>query len=247
MSRKLKRLTLQYSYLLLEKEEVDEICSDVEPQLREYMEKHYPEYYDTFYSTSDEPEKIEEPKEDEEKKEIPKNGDIKKLYRKIASKIHPDKTGKDKDAELFAKAAKAYRENDIATILDIAGSLNMEIVELSPESIFLLSENVKTLSEGIDSKKKTASWAWHHSENEEEKAAIIKMILLAKGVQDMKKNKVKVNFSVQPEDVRAIAANSMNHIIERFKNRYDKNIELIAAGCGFRKRYGYFRGYRKYV
>jgi hypothetical protein len=189
MSRKVKRLTLQYSYLLLEKEEVDEICSEVEPQLREYMEKHYPEHYDTFYSISKEVgtpddtnnEEIDEEVEEEER--IPKNGDIKKLYRKIANKIHPDKSSNEEDAVLFAKAAKAYKEDDIATILDIAGSLNMEIVELSPESIFLLSENVKTLSEGIDSKKKTASWAWHHSENEEEKLAIIKMILLGKGIQ----------------------------------------------------------------
>tara|TARA_R110000822_G_scaffold27282_1_gene81571 strand:+ start:2166 stop:2753 length:588 start_codon:yes stop_codon:yes gene_type:complete len=189
MSRKIKRLTLQYSYLLLEKEEVDEICSDIEPQLREYMKKHYPEHYDTFYSISKEvgtpddtnSEEIDEEVEEEEK--IPKNGDIKKLYRKIANKIHPDKSSEEEDAVLFAKAAKAYKENDIATILDIASSLNMEMVELSPESIFLLSENVKTLSEGIDSKKKTASWAWHQSKTEEEKVTIIKMILFAKGVQ----------------------------------------------------------------
>ena len=59
----------------------------------------------------------------------------------------------------------------------------MEIIDLSPESIFLLSENIKTLSEGIDSKKKTASWAWHNSQTEEEKVTIIKSILSHKGIQ----------------------------------------------------------------
>jgi len=188
MSRKIKRLTLQYSYLVLEKEEVDEVCAEVEPQLREYMEKYYPEHYDTFYSISEEstaPKEIED-EEDEEAEdkepEIPKNKDLKKLYRKIASKSHPDKADNDEDAALFSKAAKAYKENDLATMLDIAGLLNLEIVELSPESIFLLSENIKTLSDGINNKKKTASWAWHQSETEEQKVAIIKMILLSKGV-----------------------------------------------------------------
>mgnify|MGYP003644024657 CR=1 FL=1 len=189
MSRKVKRLTLQYSYLLLEKEEVDEICSDVEPHLREYIKKYYPEHYDAFCTPPDkigvQDEPVAEEFEEEEKEEegIPKNGDIKKLYRKIASKIHPDKSPIETDIELFAKAAQAYRENDIATILDIAGSLNMEIIDLSPESIFLLSENIKTLSEGIDSKKKTASWAWHNSQTEEEKVTIIKSILSHKGIQ----------------------------------------------------------------
>jgi len=188
MSRKIKRLTLQYSYLVLEKEEVDEVCAEVEPQLREYMEKYYPEHYDTFYSISEEPTapKEIEDEEDEEAEdkepEIPKNKDLKKLYRKIASKSHPDKADNDEDAALFSKAAKAYKENDLATMLDIAGLLNLEIVELSPESIFLLSENIKTLSDGINNKKKTASWAWHQSETEEQKVAIIKMILLSKGV-----------------------------------------------------------------
>jgi len=188
MSRKIKRLTLQYSYLVLEKEEVDEVCAEVEPQLREYMEKYYPEHYNTFYSISEEPTapKEIEDEEDEEAEdkepEIPKNKDLKKLYRKIASKSHPDKADNDEDAALFSKAAKAYKENDLATMLDIAGLLNLEIVELSPESIFLLSENIKTLSDGINNKKKTASWAWHQSETEEQKVAIIKMILLSKGV-----------------------------------------------------------------
>ena len=196
MSRKIKRLTLQYSYLVLEKEEVDEICAEVEPQLREYMEKYYPEHYDTFYSISKEPTtpegtegeedeetESEEDEESEDKKpEIPKNKDLKKLYRKIASKSHPDKADNDEDAELFSKAAKAYQENDLATMLDIAGLLNLEIVELSPESVFLLSENIEKLSDGINNMKKTASWVWHQSETEEQKVAIIKMILLSKGI-----------------------------------------------------------------
>ena len=59
----------------------------------------------------------------------------------------------------------------------------MEIIDLSPESVILLSENIKTLSEGIDSKKKTASWAWYNSQTEEEKVTIIKNILLHKGIQ----------------------------------------------------------------
>ena len=49
MSKKFQKLALQYAYLQLEKEEVDETCITVEKEMREYLEKHHPEHYETFY------------------------------------------------------------------------------------------------------------------------------------------------------------------------------------------------------
>ena len=53
-----KKLTLQYAYLKLEKEETDEICSSVEPEIRSYMEEHYPEHYKDFYNLTKAGERI---------------------------------------------------------------------------------------------------------------------------------------------------------------------------------------------
>ena len=135
MSRKFKKLTLQYAYLQLEAEEVNDICTQVEPEIREYIKQHYPEHYDAFFkSLPDKPgsnkvtenDQIEEEIPDLEdieheiEKKEPKNKDLKKLYRKIAETTHPDKIGDNSLSELFSDAVKAYRENDIAKMLEIA-------------------------------------------------------------------------------------------------------------------------------
>tara|TARA_R110000822_G_scaffold27282_1_gene81572 strand:+ start:2750 stop:3058 length:309 start_codon:yes stop_codon:yes gene_type:complete len=49
----------------------------------------------------------------------------------------------------------------------------------------------------------------------------------------MRKDTVKVSFSLHPEDVRKISANAITYILERFKNRYLQNIDNIAAGVTF--------------
>jgi hypothetical protein len=52
----------------------------------------------------------------------------------------------------------------------------------------------------------------------------------------MKNNKTKkVSFSIQSEDIRSISANAINYILERFKVKYLKNVELIDSALAFEK------------
>jgi len=198
MSRKFKKLTLQYAYLKLEKEEIEEICLSVEKEMRSYMEEHYPEGYEAFYGTPTEcppeeetpqvpscertAEEIPEDNEEGDKLPPPKNKELRNLYRKIAEKTHPDKIGSNDHADLFSQASQAYADNDIATLLDIAGRTNIEIDELSEASILLLHKNIQKISENINSKKETTAWAWHKAKTEEQKEVIIKHILERKGI-----------------------------------------------------------------
>ena len=206
MSKKVKKLTLQYAYLQVALEELKEICVNVEKEMREYMEKHHPQSYAAFYDAPqniEPPEKPENPdpimneeeiEENEETEEDinneekaqtshePKNRDLKKLYRKIAEKTHPDKTGSNDHAEQFSEAAKAYSENDIATLLNLAGRFNIELLELSEESIVLLESNIKNLAMEIHQRKQTSAWAWSQCQSDEERESIIQQILTFKGV-----------------------------------------------------------------
>jgi hypothetical protein len=198
MSRKFKKLILQYAYLKLEKEEIEEICLLIEKEMRSYMEEHYPEGYEAFYgppaesppeeetpqvpSCESTAEEIPEDSEEGDKLPPPKNKELRNLYRKIAEKTHPDKTGSNDHADLFSQASQAYANNDIATLLDIAGRTNVEIDELSEASILLLKKNIQNISKEISSKKETAAWAWHQSETDEQKEVIIKHILTTKGI-----------------------------------------------------------------
>jgi hypothetical protein len=186
---KFKKLTLQYAYLKVEKEEVDEACLDVEKDIRSYIQKHYPDHYNSFY---EEPQKSHEntaeppPEPQPEPEEVrapPKNKDLKKLYRKIAEKTHPDKTGDNQFSHMFSEAALAYKTDDIGKLLEIAGNLNIELVELSPESLALLENNIKTLSIEIHKKKNTVAWSWSQVNSDNERMDLIRMILKNKGIE----------------------------------------------------------------
>jgi hypothetical protein len=199
MSRKFKKLTLQYAYLQLEAEEVNDICTNVEAEIREYIKQHYPEHYDGFFkSLPDNPGSNKVTENDQIEEEIPdledieheikkkesKNKDLKKLYRKIAEKTHPDKIGDNSLSQIFSDAARAYTDNDIAKMLEIAGQLNIEITGLGAESIALLNQNIHTLASEIHSKRNTAAWSWHSAgQNMEEKKRIIEFILKNRGIK----------------------------------------------------------------
>jgi hypothetical protein len=194
MANKFKKLSLQYAYLRLEKEEVVEACLSTEGEIRSYIEKHYREAYRSIYGPPSnpvsppivEPEEEKEIEEEEIKEEpeptVPKNKDLKTLYRRIAEKTHPDRAGSNEYAELFSQAAEAYAHNDIARLLEIAGVANIELIELSDESLSLLKNNIETISKDIDMKKQTAAWVWYNAESDEQRENIVKNILNHHGI-----------------------------------------------------------------
>ena len=187
---KIKKHILHYSYLKLEKEEVDEICDKVEKEMRDFFEKEFPEEFKTFNEKNSKNQEehiqkslneIEEASDISDDEEIPskppKNADIKKMYRKIAEKTHPDKIGDDSQAQIFSEAAEAYQENNVAKLLDLASSLNIEFTELSEETLKLLENNITSINQYILSKKSTSAWSWHMTQTDEDKKNVIKAII----------------------------------------------------------------------
>ena len=188
---KLKKLSLQYSYLKLEKEEVDVACKDSEKDIRSYLQKKYPDYYDSIFGapkpSNDLPSQSnlsenELSEEQDIKPSVQKNKDTKKLYRRIVEKTHPDKVGDNSQSDTFLEATRAYENQDVAMLLEIAASLNIEMTSLHPETLILLENNVKTISEDINTKKSSVSWAWSQAENDEKKEELLKIILRSKGI-----------------------------------------------------------------
>ncbi len=172
-----KKLLLHYSYLSLELEEVLEVCLSVEKEIRDCMEKKYPDYYKSKLNNK----KTNNKKDKEEIKSINKikNKDMKIIYRKIARKVHPDKESGNHD--LFSKAAKAYSEQDIGKLLEVAAEVNIKISSLSDESVTILKENISYLDKQIKSKKNSTAWHWYHSDSEDKKEQILKHIFNHKG------------------------------------------------------------------
>jgi hypothetical protein len=189
---KLKKLSLQFSYLKLEKEEIEEECASSEKHIRSYLKEKYPEHYDSFFGVPPKvvnqvpPEETAPAEEVSEEQEvepaIPKNGDTRKLYRKIVEKTHPDKVGNDSQADVFLRASEAYENQDIATLLEIAASFNIELTSLHPETLALFENNIKTISDEIVMKKGSVAWAWSQAKTDEEKDKLLQIILKNKGI-----------------------------------------------------------------
>ena len=201
---KTKKLFLQYSYLSLEKEEVTNICTRTELEIRKYMEANFKEEYQKIYgpppikSTKNNPsnetqkdiddsndEDIEEINEDEEKSKpedlIPpskkNNPDVRSLYKKIVDVTHPDKVGSDIYAGIFSAANSAYKKNNILELVKIAASLDIPPEDFSNESVSLMEKNVNSLEKEILIKKSTVAWAWSQAKTDEKKNELAKMIL----------------------------------------------------------------------
>ncbi len=173
MSKKVKKLSLQYSYLQLEEEEVSEICLEVEEEMRLALKETYPEEFKLFYGPSNA--KPEDSEDSEDSEDIKRNPDVKKLYRHIAKKIHPDKEAGG-DEEQFKLAAQAYRENNIAVLLQIASRHNIELTEMSQETINLFEDNITTLQKKIASKKGSSAWYFSQAKTPEDKLNILAFI-----------------------------------------------------------------------
>ena len=193
---KVKKLTLQYSYLILEKDEVEDACLTANKEMHSYIKEHYADKYEEFCNPpkkqieSPKPEnKNDEDSEDEDEQEedsvsqsAGKNKEIKKLYRKIAEKTHPDKIGTEENSEMFSQASQAYANQDIATLLNIAGNVGVTVDSLSEESLLILEENIKTISLEIYKMKKTAGWSWFRFKTEEQRRSLIVELFKFKGI-----------------------------------------------------------------
>ena len=84
---------------------------------------------------------------------------------------------------MFSQASNAYSEGDFGKLLEIASSLNIEILKLSEESLKILENNIKTLSLEVLNKKNTVGWMWDKASTDEEKEGLIKKILISKGIK----------------------------------------------------------------
>ena len=194
MNRKLKKYNLKYEYLKLEEEDTrDELSQYIED-----FDRHFNKYYHMPKSGShevwvneetgevrDEPpplddifenyKKAKEEQERSEKKRLERIEELKsrpdklkKLYKKLAIKSHPDRGGSD---ELFQEVNDAYTENNLMWLLRKAGEYEIEYqVDNSDEKI--LSNNLNEIESEIDRMKGTLAWAWGTGDVNERKFVV---------------------------------------------------------------------------
>ena len=166
---KIKRCFAQYEYL--EKELIE-----TEYLFNIYRQKFIEEYYGGNIPVEElkQPTVVEE--ESEEKPMITeqeKSPILKKIFKSLSLKTHPDKTGGDDT--LFISVKKAFNEGNIFKLLTIATKMAIDMSEFTKDSLDIYEENIKQTQEKIEDYKKRAAWVWAFA-NDEQKAEIRKSL-----------------------------------------------------------------------
>ena len=92
--------------------------------------------------------------------------EIRKLFKQIATKTHPDKFSNAKKAEkslnmqVFLQAKTAADENNYFKLQQIAQRLGLDLPGITPKQTKLMEEEAKRLRIKLKRLEKTIAWVW---------------------------------------------------------------------------------------
>ena len=117
-------------------------------------------------------EHVYQPPPEVPKKELPKQ--YKSLYRKIASKTHPDKIKDDEDKKkILQEVNKAITEENYFKLIESALRLDIEIPEEVPINFESIHQKISSIKNQVKQITKSVAWEWYHIEEEEQKKRLI--------------------------------------------------------------------------
>lgn len=182
----IKKLLQEYNFLLLDDEYKKEIISDNRPEFLEKVQTLKSEL-----GITQEPE-IKQEKEDV-KEDLPKKpkldpnsinkstrDKVKKLYREIVKKTHPDKTNSEDLINLYMKATIASDDYNLFELFIICIELNIDIdIDINDkDTLTVLIEMKKNELKSIES---SFIWLYHTSKTEEEKNKLVELFVKKHG------------------------------------------------------------------
>ena len=167
---KYKKLKYELKYLELEVEETEdkfrECINNFEKALREKIGNDFED------PNKDKGIKLNQKKQEEIKNDK-QSSEVKKVYRKIVSKTHPDKleqlpnnTIKKKLIKHYKKAVEHYNNNNVVGLFDLADELDIKLPEIDESYIEKMSTEVMSLKNKIKRYKDSNAWIWYHSTGE---------------------------------------------------------------------------------
>ena len=177
MARTLKKLSLQYQYLKLELEDTEEQMDQFQKDWSTRFGKYFVQEKLEMWENTETGELRDSPPPKENKKpKIPKPKKLKEIYRKLSSKLHPDKGGSD---EQFQKLKDTYDSNDFLGLISIASDNNIDF-DIEEQDIELLQDSIIILEKKL--KEKTVSMIWqYYTGSESAKKAVIQQIEIISG------------------------------------------------------------------
>jgi hypothetical protein len=174
----IKKLLTEYDYLNIDGEIKQEIIDKYKPvfmeDLKEYddpnKEKKVEENVGEPMNTEKVVEKLikDEDLSDHTKKRM------KKMFRDVMKKTHPDKVKSEELVEIYIKSKEAYELNDLLSLSHYANKLNIE-VRLNVVEIKILKDLLLKKKESLEVIESSWLWLWYNSKTKEEKKKVVEL------------------------------------------------------------------------
>lgn len=182
-SRKIKSLEYSIEHLKLELEEITEEMQDY---VADFTKSLYEaaDFGETHSELADSSKNINDFAQLAEVPVLP--DDLRKLWKKIASVTHPDKTGNNpRLTRLYRRASDAVKTSSAQELVQIAVELGIESPAINREiTLAALIELQANLSTKLLSLQNSALIKWGRSQNEEEKKFIMDFYISSKGYKN---------------------------------------------------------------
>ena len=161
--RKVKKIAMKASLISMELEDITE-------ENKEYKEKLSNDFSDEFRFIEWKKRQEEDAEPRESKIDIPSEevevdiseapSEIKKIYRCIALKTHPDRIEDEYLNSLFVDAVEAMETENWMLLVEIAGELRLDIDFLSDETCETIEQSIAKNASMIKNIKNTFSYMW---------------------------------------------------------------------------------------
>jgi len=191
-----KRLIRKYEFLLEDWEDVSEISKSANLEMMREINLRKPADITENDFTVEESEEDEKEREEETPEDIV----LKKLFRKIVFKSHPDRLGDEvselervRIVSLYDQAVNAHDDKNWALMVVTAIKLDVELPEEAEEMVDKIEDEARELEEKIANETTGIAWQFYHAV-EEEKEKIIERYLAMLALSKKKKLEEGVDF-----------------------------------------------------
>lgn len=148
----------------------------------------FSKHWENYKKQEAERERLSKLKKDELKNKPEK---LKRLYKKLSSKVHPDRGG---DADTFNRVRKAFESNNLLYLLELASEYEIDY-DIDPSDETILEKNINTLEREIERMKSTLAWAWGRGDKREVIAEV------------ERQTKLKIDDSDLPDEIKTTPKN----------------------------------------
>jgi len=174
----IKKLLTEYDYLNIDGEIKQEIIDKYKPVFMEDLKEYEnPNKEKTVEENVGEPMNMEKVVEklikDEDLSDHTKKR-MKKMFRDVMKKTHPDKVKSEELVEIYIKSKEAYELNDLLSLSHYANKLNIE-VRLNVVEIKILKDLLSKKKESLEVIESSWLWLWYNSKTKEEKKKVVEL------------------------------------------------------------------------